>query len=172
MSGRVELRGGLKFLGEGHFEAGPAMRDLEIMRFFSSVSASCLLGLRILGRFVRGLGGFSGLKTGVQPGGGAPSAPLPMGGGRLKFLGEGWFAADSAGRGPEIMRFFSAVSVLFLSGLRILGRFVRGLGGFSGRTTDAQPGFGPSRALVPVPLTVCAPARQMPRPAFAGEVRQ
>ncbi len=172
MSGRVELRGGLKFLAEGRFEAGPAMRDLEIMRFFSSVSASCLLGLRILGRFVRGLGGFSGLKTGVQPGGGTPSAPLPMGGGRLKFLGEGRFAAGSAGRGPEIMRFFSAVSVLFLSGLRILGRFVRGLGGFSGRTTDAQPGFGPSRALVPVPVTACAPVRRMSRPTFFGEVRR
>ncbi len=172
MSGPVTLRGGLKSLGEGRFEAGPAMRDLEIMQFFWSFSASCLLGLRILGRFVRGLGGFSGLKTGVQPGGGTPSAPLPMGGGRLKFLGGGRFAAVSAGRGPEIMRFFSAVSALFLSGLRILGRTIRGLGGLSGRTTNAQPGFGPSRALVPVPLTACAPARRMPRPAFAGEVRR
>lgn len=172
MSGRVELRGGLKFLGEGRFEAGPAMRDLEIMRFFSSVSVSFLLGLRILGRFVRGLGGFSGLKTGVQPGGGTPSAPLPTGGDRLKFLGEGRFVTDSAGNGPEIMRFFSAVSALFLSGLRILGRTIRGLGGFPGRTTDAQPGFGPSRALVPVPLTACAPARRMSRPAFLGEVRR
>jgi hypothetical protein len=172
MSGLMTLRGGLKFLGEGQFKAGAVTRGLEIMRFFSSVSASCLLGLRILGRFVRGLGGFSGKKTGVQPGLAATSAPLPMGGGRLKFLGEGRFAAGSAGRGPEIMRFFSTVSALFLSGPRILGRSVSGLGGFPGRTTDAQPGFGPSRALVPVPLTACAPARRMPCPAFAGEVRR
>lgn len=172
MSGRVELRGGLKFLAEGRFEAGPAMRDLEIMRFISSVSVSFLLGLRILGWFVRGLGGFSGHKAGVQPGGATSSAPLPMGGGRLKILGEGQFVADSAGNGPEIMRFFSAVSAHFLSGLRILGRTIRGLGGLSGRTTNAQPGFGPSRALVPVPLTACAPALRMSRPAFAGEVRR
>jgi hypothetical protein len=95
-----------------------------------------------------------------------------MGGGSLKFLGEGRFAAGSAGNDPEIMRFFSAVSALLLSGLRILGRTISGLGGFSGRSTDAQPGFGPSRALVQVPVTACAPARQMPRPAFLGEVRR
>ncbi len=171
MSGRITVRDGLRFLGEGPFAAGSAGRGLEITRFFPAELPLFFVRLRILGRFVRGLGGFSGQKTGVQPGLAATSAPLPMSGGRLKFLGEGRFAAGSAGRGLEIMRVFSAVSAFFLSGLRILARGISGLGGLFGHMTDAQPAFCPSRALVPVPVTSRASARRAPRPILS-EVRR
>ncbi len=171
MSGPRKLKGGLRFLGEGRFAAGSAGRGLEITQFFSAELPLFLVRLRILGRFVRGLGGSSGHKTGVQPGLAASRAPRLMGKGSLKNLGEGWFAAESAGRAPEIMRFFSAVSAFFLSGLRILARGISGLGGLFEPLTDAQAGFGPSRALVAVPVTARAPARRAPRPILS-EVRR
>ncbi len=172
MSAPRKLKGGLRFLAEGRFKAGPATRDLEITRFFPAELPLFFVRLRILGRFVRGLGGSPGHKTGAQPGLAASCAPRLMGKGSLKFLGEGRFAAGSAGRGLEIMRVFSAVSAFFLSGLRILARGISGLGGLFEPMTDAQPGFVPSRALVPVPVTSRAPARRAPRPALASEVRR
>ena len=171
MSGRITVRDGLRFLGEGPFAAGSAGRGLEITRFFSAELPLFLVRLRILGRFVSGLGGSPGHKAGVQPALAASRAPRLMGKGSLRFLGEGRFAADSAGRAPEIMRFFSAVSALFLSGLRILARGISGLGGLFGHMTDAQPAFCPSRALVPVPVTSRASARRAPRPILS-EVRR
>jgi hypothetical protein len=171
MSGPRKLKGGLKFLAEGRFAAGSAGRGLEITRFFPAELPLFCVRLRILGQFVRGLGGFPGHKTGVQPGLAASRAPRLMGKGSLKFLGEGRFAAGSAGRGPEIMRVFSAVSAFFLSGLRFLARNVSGLGGLFEPMTDAQPGFVPSCALVPVPVTARAPTRRAPRPILS-EVRR